>query len=62
MIRLILYILWFYIIYRLIKAVVGFVLKPGPKRKETPPTREPRINPGDIEDIDYEEVNRDDPS
>jgi hypothetical protein len=58
MVRLILYLVLFFLIYRLVKKILIFFSKPSSKVEGSSPPKERSIDPKNIEDIDYEEVKR----
>ena len=58
MIRFILYIILFYVIYHTIKKFMIFLFPPREKVKGKPRQRVKPFDPKDIEDIDYKVVKR----
>jgi hypothetical protein len=58
MIRFILYLILFYLIYRLAKKVLGFFSAPSSKVEGSSVKKERTFDPKNIEDIDYEEIKR----
>ncbi|MEJ2633695.1 MAG: hypothetical protein P8184_00200 [Calditrichia bacterium] len=60
MIRFILYIVLFYLIYKMVKKFFNILFTPKPEVKGEPRKDINTFNPKDIEDIDYEEVKRSD--
>ncbi len=59
MIRLILYIILFYVIYHTIKKFMVYLFPPRDKVRGQPRQKVRPFDPKDIEDIDYKEVKRD---
>jgi len=59
MIRLILYIILFYVIYHTIKKFMVYLFPPRDKVRGRPRQKMRPFDPKDIEDIDYKEVKRD---
>lgn len=59
--RLLLYIILFYLLYRLAKNVIGSLFAPrsDAKVKGTPQKPVKTFDPNDIEDIEYKEVKKD---
>jgi hypothetical protein len=58
MIRLILYLILFFLIYRLVKKIYVFFSTPSSKVEGSSQKKERSFDPKNIEDIDYEEVKR----
>ncbi len=58
MIRFILYVILFYLIYSVVKKVVLFFSQPRSEVKGTPNKKVKTFDPEDIEDIDYKEVEK----
>ena len=58
MIRFILYVILFYLIYSVAKKVVAFFSQPKSEVKGSPQKKVKIFNPEDIEDIDYKEVEK----
>lgn len=58
MIRFILYLILFYLIYRLVKKVMIFFSASSSKVENSSTKKERTFDPKNIEDIDYEEIKR----
>ncbi len=60
MVRLILYFILFYLIYRTVKNLLSHLAPPKQEIKGKPKTRIKPFDPSDIEDIEYKEVKTND--
>lgn len=58
MIRLLLYLILFWLIYRLVKKALIFFSRPSLKVGGEAPYKKQSFDPKNIEDIDYEEIKR----
>lgn len=58
MIRFLLYVILFWLIYRLVKKILIFFSRPSSKVEGDVPYKKPSFDPKNIEDIDYEEIKR----
>jgi hypothetical protein len=58
MIRFILYLILFYLIFRLARKMLGFFSSPSSKVEGSSVKKEREFDPKNIEDVDYEEIKR----
>ena len=58
MIRFILYLILFYLIFRLVKKMLGFFSTPSSRVEGSSVRKERKFDPENIEDVDYEEIKR----
>ena len=58
MIRFILYLILFYLIFRLAKKVLGFFSTSSSRVEGSSVRKEKKFDPENIEDVDYEEIKR----